>query len=153
MAGGWFEAYIPPSGQSDSKCLRNIWDWPLCYLSRNAYAHPWWFTSVGLFLFLLFGRIFTKRRNEKTFISGRLSPSIDLDRSLCFPCFSSHWYSSPSHKVTVAFHSFRYLYKLRDLHTDCENFTEAAYTLLLHAELLQVMHWRQFLFPLPEDGF
>uniref|UniRef100_A0A669QCR4 Dedicator of cytokinesis 5 n=1 Tax=Phasianus colchicus TaxID=9054 RepID=A0A669QCR4_PHACC len=32
----------------------------------------------------------------------------------------------------------RYLYKLRDLHTDCENFTEAAYTLLLHAELLQM---------------
>uniref|UniRef100_A0A8C8SEJ3 Dedicator of cytokinesis 5 n=1 Tax=Pelusios castaneus TaxID=367368 RepID=A0A8C8SEJ3_9SAUR len=31
----------------------------------------------------------------------------------------------------------RYLYKLRDLHRDCENFTEAAYTLLLHAELLQ----------------
>ncbi|XP_011901292.1 PREDICTED: dedicator of cytokinesis protein 5 [Cercocebus atys] len=31
----------------------------------------------------------------------------------------------------------RYLYKLRDLHRDCENYTEAAYTLLLHAELLQ----------------
>ncbi|XP_049341626.1 dedicator of cytokinesis protein 5 [Astyanax mexicanus] len=31
----------------------------------------------------------------------------------------------------------RYLYKLRDLHLDCENYTEAAYTLLLHAELLQ----------------
>ncbi|XP_054853310.1 dedicator of cytokinesis protein 5 isoform X1 [Eublepharis macularius] len=31
----------------------------------------------------------------------------------------------------------RYLYKLRDLHIDCENYTEAAYTLLLHAELLQ----------------
>uniref|UniRef100_A0A803SYK9 Dedicator of cytokinesis 5 n=1 Tax=Anolis carolinensis TaxID=28377 RepID=A0A803SYK9_ANOCA len=31
----------------------------------------------------------------------------------------------------------RYLYKLRDLHTASENFTEAAYTLLLHAELLQ----------------
>uniref|UniRef100_A0A8D2LHM2 Dedicator of cytokinesis 5 n=1 Tax=Varanus komodoensis TaxID=61221 RepID=A0A8D2LHM2_VARKO len=30
-----------------------------------------------------------------------------------------------------------YLYKLRDLHTDSENYTEAAYTLLLHAELLQ----------------
>uniref|UniRef100_A0A8C6NC23 Uncharacterized protein n=1 Tax=Melopsittacus undulatus TaxID=13146 RepID=A0A8C6NC23_MELUD len=30
----------------------------------------------------------------------------------------------------------RYLYKLRDLHTDCENYTEAAYTLLLHADLL-----------------
>uniref|UniRef100_A0A2K6F6W6 Dedicator of cytokinesis 5 n=1 Tax=Propithecus coquereli TaxID=379532 RepID=A0A2K6F6W6_PROCO len=31
----------------------------------------------------------------------------------------------------------RYLYKLRDLHCDCENYTEAACTLLLHAELLQ----------------
>uniref|UniRef100_A0AAQ5YNF1 Dedicator of cytokinesis 5 n=1 Tax=Amphiprion ocellaris TaxID=80972 RepID=A0AAQ5YNF1_AMPOC len=31
----------------------------------------------------------------------------------------------------------RYLYKLRDLHLDCENYTEAAYTLLLHAELLE----------------
>uniref|UniRef100_A0A8C3RX73 Dedicator of cytokinesis 5 n=1 Tax=Chelydra serpentina TaxID=8475 RepID=A0A8C3RX73_CHESE len=31
----------------------------------------------------------------------------------------------------------RYLYKLRDLHRDCEHFTEAAYTLLLHAELLK----------------
>ncbi|XP_016089472.1 dedicator of cytokinesis protein 5-like [Sinocyclocheilus grahami] len=32
----------------------------------------------------------------------------------------------------------RYLYKLRDLHLDCENYTEAAYTLLLHAELLEM---------------
>lgn len=32
----------------------------------------------------------------------------------------------------------RYLYKLRDLHLDCENYTEAAFTLLLHAELLEV---------------
>uniref|UniRef100_A0A8D2L877 Dedicator of cytokinesis 2 n=1 Tax=Varanus komodoensis TaxID=61221 RepID=A0A8D2L877_VARKO len=32
----------------------------------------------------------------------------------------------------------RYLYKLRDLHLDCENYTEAAYTLLLHASLLKV---------------
>ncbi|XP_078509500.1 dedicator of cytokinesis protein 2 isoform X2 [Lissotriton helveticus] len=30
-----------------------------------------------------------------------------------------------------------YLYKLRDLHLDCENFTEAAYTLLLHTKLLK----------------
>ncbi|XP_044136813.1 dedicator of cytokinesis protein 2 isoform X2 [Bufo gargarizans] len=30
----------------------------------------------------------------------------------------------------------RYLYKLRDLHLDCENYTEAAYTLLLHTRLL-----------------
>lgn len=32
----------------------------------------------------------------------------------------------------------RYLYKLRDLHLDCDNYTEAAYTLLLHASLLKV---------------
>ncbi|XP_053150926.1 dedicator of cytokinesis protein 2 isoform X2 [Hemicordylus capensis] len=31
----------------------------------------------------------------------------------------------------------RYLYKLRDLHLDSENYTEAAYTLLLHAWLLK----------------
>uniref|UniRef100_A0A8C8S3U4 Dedicator of cytokinesis 2 n=1 Tax=Pelusios castaneus TaxID=367368 RepID=A0A8C8S3U4_9SAUR len=31
----------------------------------------------------------------------------------------------------------RYLYKLRDLHLDCENYTEAAYALLLHTSLLQ----------------
>uniref|UniRef100_A0A8B9GRP0 Dedicator of cytokinesis 2 n=1 Tax=Astyanax mexicanus TaxID=7994 RepID=A0A8B9GRP0_ASTMX len=31
----------------------------------------------------------------------------------------------------------RYLYKLRDLHLDGENFTEAAYTLLLHSKLLK----------------
>uniref|UniRef100_A0A4W3GF40 Dedicator of cytokinesis protein 2-like n=1 Tax=Callorhinchus milii TaxID=7868 RepID=A0A4W3GF40_CALMI len=32
----------------------------------------------------------------------------------------------------------RYLYKLRDLHLSSENYTEAAYTLLLHAKLLKV---------------
>ncbi|KAL4841432.1 hypothetical protein H8958_005778 [Nasalis larvatus] len=31
----------------------------------------------------------------------------------------------------------RYLYKLCDLHTECDNYTEAAYTLLLHAKLLK----------------
>lgn len=31
----------------------------------------------------------------------------------------------------------RYLYKLRDLHNECDNYTEAAYTLLLHAKLLK----------------
>uniref|UniRef100_A0A8C5Q6X1 Dedicator of cytokinesis 1 n=1 Tax=Leptobrachium leishanense TaxID=445787 RepID=A0A8C5Q6X1_9ANUR len=31
----------------------------------------------------------------------------------------------------------RYLYKLRDLHRECDNYTEAAYTLLLHAKLLK----------------
>ena len=32
----------------------------------------------------------------------------------------------------------RYLYKLCDLHKECDNYTEAAYTLLLHAKLLKV---------------
>jgi hypothetical protein len=45
----------------------------------------------------------------------------------------------------------RYLYKLRDLHRDCENYTEAAYTLLLHAELLQVS-WSAQLVPVPSFG-
>ncbi|CAF93888.1 unnamed protein product, partial [Tetraodon nigroviridis] len=31
----------------------------------------------------------------------------------------------------------RYLYKLRDLHLEGENYTEAAYTLLLHSRLLK----------------
>uniref|UniRef100_A0A8C1PG78 Dedicator of cytokinesis 5 n=1 Tax=Cyprinus carpio TaxID=7962 RepID=A0A8C1PG78_CYPCA len=39
----------------------------------------------------------------------------------------------------------RYLYKLRDLHLDCENYTEAAYTLLLHAELLEVWTGEQMM--------
>uniref|UniRef100_A0A6Q2YYE6 Dedicator of cytokinesis 5 n=1 Tax=Esox lucius TaxID=8010 RepID=A0A6Q2YYE6_ESOLU len=39
--------------------------------------------------------------------------------------------------VTLTFFILRYLYKLRDLHLVCENYTEAAYTLLLHAELLE----------------
>uniref|UniRef100_A0A671LA44 Dedicator of cytokinesis protein 1-like n=1 Tax=Sinocyclocheilus anshuiensis TaxID=1608454 RepID=A0A671LA44_9TELE len=32
----------------------------------------------------------------------------------------------------------RYLYKLCDLHKECDNYTEAGYTLLLHAKLLRV---------------
>lgn len=39
----------------------------------------------------------------------------------------------------------RYLYKLRDLHLDCDNYTEAAYTLLLHTWLLKVL-------PFPRSG-
>uniref|UniRef100_A0A663FID1 Dedicator of cytokinesis 2 n=1 Tax=Aquila chrysaetos chrysaetos TaxID=223781 RepID=A0A663FID1_AQUCH len=34
----------------------------------------------------------------------------------------------------------RYLYKLKDLHVSYENYTEGAYTLLLHARLLKVGH-------------
>lgn len=36
------------------------------------------------------------------------------------------------------FSRLRYLYKLCDLHKECDNYTEAAYTLLLHAKLLKV---------------
>lgn len=39
---------------------------------------------------------------------------------------------------SVYFPLNRYLYKLRDLHLDCDNYTEAAYTLLLHTWLLKV---------------
>jgi len=37
------------------------------------------------------------------------------------------------------FYHLRYLYKLCDLHKECDNYTEAAYTLLLHAKLLKVV--------------
>ncbi|XP_039625562.1 dedicator of cytokinesis protein 5 isoform X1 [Polypterus senegalus] len=46
----------------------------------------------------------------------------------------------------------RYLYKLRDLHLDCENFTEAAYTLLLHAELLEWLNKPCAPHLIPRDG-
>lgn len=32
----------------------------------------------------------------------------------------------------------RYLHKLCDLHLECDNYTEAAYTLMLYAKLLMV---------------
>uniref|UniRef100_A0A665TXY5 Dedicator of cytokinesis 5 n=1 Tax=Echeneis naucrates TaxID=173247 RepID=A0A665TXY5_ECHNA len=47
---------------------------------------------------------------------------------------------SPEHRMSCTVNVLvcsEYLYKLRDLHLDCENYTEAAYTLLLHAELLE----------------
>ncbi|KAM7391671.1 hypothetical protein PAMP_022339 [Pampus punctatissimus] len=46
----------------------------------------------------------------------------------------------------------RYLYKLRDLHLDCENYTEASYTLLLHAELLEWSDKRCAPHLIPRDG-
>lgn len=42
-------------------------------------------------------------------------------------------------KKAPLFHHLRYLYKLCDLHKECDNYTEAAYTLLLHAKLLKVI--------------
>lgn len=43
-------------------------------------------------------------------------------------------------RVCVCVYVHRYLYKLRDLHLEGENYTEAAYTLLLHSRLLKVGH-------------
>lgn len=49
--------------------------------------------------------------------------------------------SYPAHKPLLFPH--RYLYKLCDLHKECDNYTEAAYTLLLHARLLKVQRQYQ----------
>ena len=38
----------------------------------------------------------------------------------------------------LLFLTYRYIYRLADLHKQNGNFVEAAFTLLLHAELLQV---------------
>lgn len=46
------------------------------------------------------------------------------------------WPSCPAHATLAP----RYLYKLKDLHVSYENYTEGAYTLLLHARLLKVGH-------------
>lgn len=45
-----------------------------------------------------------------------------------------HRLSCPAHGTLNP----RYLYKLKDLHVSYENYTEGAYTLLLHARLLKV---------------
>lgn len=44
----------------------------------------------------------------------------------------------PNYAKTIVPHTARYLYKLKDLHISYENYTEGAYTLLLHARLLTV---------------
>lgn len=51
------------------------------------------------------------------------------DPELCRPSCPTHGTLAP-----------RYLYKLKDLHVSYENYTEGAYTLLLHARLLKVGH-------------
>lgn len=48
--------------------------------------------------------------------------------------FLQHFYSEINKQELY----IRYLNKLFDLHLDCDNFTEAAYTLELHTKLL---HW------------
>lgn len=52
------------------------------------------------------------------------------------PWGSTGW--TPAHGTPAP----RYLYKLKDLHISYENYTEGAYTLLLHARLLKVGHGR-----------
>uniref|UniRef100_A0A669D3J8 Dedicator of cytokinesis 2 n=1 Tax=Oreochromis niloticus TaxID=8128 RepID=A0A669D3J8_ORENI len=55
--------------------------------------------------------------------NNRMSCTVNL---LVSPTFSE-----------ISWQSCQYLYKLRDLHLECENYTEAAYTLLLHSRLLK----------------
>lgn len=53
----------------------------------------------------------------------------------CAGCRAPHMgLSLPTHGSVTP----RYLYKLKDLHISYENYTEGAYTLLLHARLLTV---------------
>uniref|UniRef100_A0A8C6PYL8 Dedicator of cytokinesis 1 n=1 Tax=Nothobranchius furzeri TaxID=105023 RepID=A0A8C6PYL8_NOTFU len=47
----------------------------------------------------------------------------------------------------------RYLYKLCDLHRECDNYTEAAYTLLLHAKLLKWSDEQCAAHPTQRDGY
>ena len=62
-------------------------------------------------------------------------------------------------KVTERFFIFnfsvhRYLYKLYELHVSVENYTEAAFTLLLHADILKVrMLFNSNIFLLPCSDF
>ena len=49
---------------------------------------------------------------------------------ICLFVFFPAYYSTPV--------LLRYIYKLADLHKEQNSYVEAAYTLLLHAELLQV---------------
>uniref|UniRef100_A0A8D3C7N3 Dedicator of cytokinesis 2 n=1 Tax=Scophthalmus maximus TaxID=52904 RepID=A0A8D3C7N3_SCOMX len=57
--------------------------------------------------------------------NNRMSCTVNLLVSPAFLC------------LCVRVCILRYLYKLRDLHLDVENYTEAAYTLLLHSRLLK----------------
>uniref|UniRef100_A0A9J8AED3 Dedicator of cytokinesis 1 n=1 Tax=Cyprinus carpio carpio TaxID=630221 RepID=A0A9J8AED3_CYPCA len=48
-------------------------------------------------------------------------------------CFQTNFYKEIEREEMY----IRYLYKLCDLHKECDNYTEAGYTLLLHAKLLK----------------
>lgn len=60
--------------------------------------------------------------------------------SLCQAAFQHKRWCHIEQSKHLVYHCFpaRYLYKLCDLHKECDNYTEAAYTLLLHAKLLKV---------------
>ena len=64
----------------------------------------------------------------------------------CFACFiPQNFYK---HEVDRQEMYIRYLYKLKDLHQQSGNHTEAAFTLLLHGELLD---WTNQLLPDEND--
>ena len=50
-----------------------------------------------------------------------------------------HTYSTYMHRGLWSINSHRYIYKLSELHEREQNFTEAGFTLLLHADKLKVM--------------
>ena len=64
-----------------------------------------------------------------------------------YPAAHSGLALPPAASGDLTYFPNRYLYKLRDLHLDCDNYTEAAYTLLLHTWLLKVLpsQWRGFM--------
>lgn len=78
-------------------------------------------------------------------LAGVEASLVTLRRTQLF-CLTPTWpyYLLPYHLHLVTQHISpnRYLYKLRDLHLDCDNYTEAAYTLLLHTWLLKVQSFQ-----------
>lgn len=69
-------------------------------------------------------------------MAGLKSSLCPMQESIC-PVSTRHLITTSCNSSHFSLH--RYLYKLRDLHLDCDNYTEAAYTLLLHTWLLKVL--------------
>ena len=74
-------------------------------------------------------------------MAGPKNPLCPMQESICsvwlLPIPTRFLITTSCNSTHFSLH--RYLYKLRDLHLECENYTEAAYTLLLHTWLLKVL--------------
>uniref|UniRef100_A0A4W5R9M8 DOCKER domain-containing protein n=1 Tax=Hucho hucho TaxID=62062 RepID=A0A4W5R9M8_9TELE len=92
--------------------------------------------------------------NKICFIPGMVGPILEMtlipeeelrratipiffDMMQCEHTVSTHFHKNFYKDINREGMYIRYLYKLRDLHLDVENYTEAAYTLLLHSRLLK----------------